>query len=311
VAGYRLLPEGIRLGINPLTWRGLVAAVQAACLPPPVRHASDARPARAQADGAEFGRILVAEDHRINRAVLQRQLEELGYACAAVSDGAQALVELERGDYALLITDCHMPVLNGYELTRRVRSAEEGGRHLPILALTATTGAEEVQRCVEAGMDACLHKPVTLAQLQEALGTLWPVQVHRRDIDTAPVGLVPDEGTTSDVTSLNAGRLRSFVHNLGLTSNDVAVFLDAAQADRDALASLLEHPEHEGLRAWCHRAGGALHTFGEAPLDEAMAQFRHAVDTTASRAILARGAALLAMYEQLLAVLVSLRTESS
>jgi CheY-like chemotaxis protein len=82
-----------------------------------------------------------------------------------------ALSALQNTAYAMLITDCHMPNLNGYDLTRRIREREtsEGRAPLPIIGITASTGTTEAQRCLEAGMDTTLFKPVQLQGLRECL----------------------------------------------------------------------------------------------------------------------------------------------
>jgi len=183
LAGYRLTRSDVRLSANPLTWRALRAASLAAVGSQAARGAEPAAaPAQVPAVSRELalaqGRlILIAEDHPTNRILLQRQLKVLGYASDAVGDGGEALAALGRTSYALLITDCHMPVMNGYELAGRVRAQEaaeagddaEGRRHLPIVAITASTEAEEMQRCLDAGMDECLFKPAQLHVLRACL----------------------------------------------------------------------------------------------------------------------------------------------
>jgi len=116
-------------------------------------------------------RILVAEDHPINRQVVLMQLARLGYAADVVEDGEAALEKLAGEDYAALLTDVHMPRMDGYALARRLREREAaaGGRRLPIIALTANVLQGQVQRCIEAGMDDCLAKPLVLRELRERL----------------------------------------------------------------------------------------------------------------------------------------------
>ncbi|WP_421566932.1 ATP-binding protein [Stenotrophomonas sp. PD6] len=115
-------------------------------------------------------RILVAEDQSINRLVIGRQLERLGYAFTLVAGGEEALQELAGAGYDLLLTDCQMPKMDGYALARRVRGMERTtGRHLPIIALSAAALPEQVERCREAGMDDFIAKPVRIAALDEKI----------------------------------------------------------------------------------------------------------------------------------------------
>ena len=113
--------------------------------------------------------ILLAEDQPTNQQVLLRQLNMLGYAADVMDDGEAALAAWRGNDYALLLTDCHMPNMDGYQLTGSIR-AEEGDSHLPIIAVTANALQGEADRCLAAGMDDYLSKPVELVALKRTLG---------------------------------------------------------------------------------------------------------------------------------------------
>jgi len=118
-------------------------------------------------------RVLVAEDHPINRAVIERQLELLGYSYRVVEDGLEAWQALRSAQFDLLITDCHMPLLDGYALTQRIRDEEvTTGKHLPIIALSASALPEQVEKCQRAGMDDFLAKPVRLDELQRKIKSM-------------------------------------------------------------------------------------------------------------------------------------------
>ncbi len=115
-------------------------------------------------------RVLVAEDHPINRAVIAHQLERLGYEHKVVENGQQVLQVLAHERFDILLTDCHMPVMDGYVLTQRIRDIERDiGVHLPIIALSASVQREQVQRCYDAGMDDFIAKPVPLDALEATL----------------------------------------------------------------------------------------------------------------------------------------------
>lgn len=115
--------------------------------------------------------ILVAEDNETNRLVVQRQLALLGYAAEVAEDGAEALRMFDGKAYGLLLTDCHMPNLDGFDLTAAVREREQAsGKRTPIVALTANALVGEAERCLNAGMDDYLAKPVRLKELGDTLG---------------------------------------------------------------------------------------------------------------------------------------------
>jgi len=148
--------------------------------PPPARGKSAATlavPARAAAQ--RQGRlILVAEDNEINQLVIVQQLALLGYAADIADDGRAALERWQSGDYALLLTDLHMPAMDGYELAAAIRDHEAGQRadqrRIPIIALTANALKGEAERCRAVGMDDYLSKPAQLVDLGAMLEKWLP-----------------------------------------------------------------------------------------------------------------------------------------
>ena len=128
--------------------------------------------------------ILVAEDNVINQQVIRRQINALGLACEMVNDGVEALGRYRQGGVALLLTDCDMPNMDGYELARQIRQGEEGGTdHLPIVAITANAMKDAREDCAAAGMDDYLVKPLEIQALQEALAQYLPKAVNRESVD--------------------------------------------------------------------------------------------------------------------------------
>jgi PAS domain S-box-containing protein len=117
-------------------------------------------------------RILVVEDNPVNRELAAEQLHVLGYQADIVGDAQAALEVLSRQRYDLVLMDCEMPVMDGYEATREIRRRESGGRPVVIVAMTANATHEQRDRCLEAGMDDFLSKPVRLRTL-EAMIESW------------------------------------------------------------------------------------------------------------------------------------------
>jgi len=115
-------------------------------------------------------RILVAEDNELSQEVFSYQLRLLGFAVTLVSNGLEAIERLQKEKIEILLTDCNMPVMDGFQLTRAIRKNELGtGKRLLIIAITGNAFAEEARRCLEAGMDDYLTKPVQLVDLRNAL----------------------------------------------------------------------------------------------------------------------------------------------
>ncbi len=120
------------------------------------------------------GEILVAEDNETNQIVLRKQLALLGFAARMSRDGIEALECLQEREYPLLLTDLHMPRMDGYELAAAVRASETGSRRMPIVALTADALKSDADRCRDVGMDDSLIKPVKLATLKAMLAKFLP-----------------------------------------------------------------------------------------------------------------------------------------
>lgn len=119
--------------------------------------------------------ILVAEDNATNRMLVRRQLTLLGYQAEYAEDGDIALDLWRRKPYGLVLTDCHMPNMDGFELTRKIRGAEAASNaHVPIIALTANALVGEAERCLGTGMDDYLAKPATLSDMGRVLGRWLP-----------------------------------------------------------------------------------------------------------------------------------------
>ena len=107
-------------------------------------------------------RVLVVEDNAANLKVAVRMLERLGYRAEVASNGAEAVSMLEHMQYDAVLMDCQMPEMDGYEATRLIRKNEKSGRHVPIVAMTAAALSGDRERCLAAGMDDYISKPVKL-----------------------------------------------------------------------------------------------------------------------------------------------------
>jgi signal transduction histidine kinase/DNA-binding response OmpR family regulator len=112
--------------------------------------------------GRQWARVLVVEDNAANLKVAVRMVERLGYRADVAGTGAEAVAMLGQSDYDAVLMDCQMPEMDGYEATRRIRANERRGRRVPIIAMTAAALSGDRERCLAAGMDDYISKPVKL-----------------------------------------------------------------------------------------------------------------------------------------------------
>ncbi|MCA4133098.1 response regulator [Arthrobacter sp. M4] len=129
----------------------------------PARQGAAPKPARS------LGRLLVAEDNEVNQLVAQGMAARLGYDVDIVTDGAQAVAATAATRYAAVLMDCHMPVMDGFEATRTIRGRNGEAGRIPIIAMTAGAMDEDRERCLAAGMDDYISKPVDLTKLGNVL----------------------------------------------------------------------------------------------------------------------------------------------
>ncbi|TWA71561.1 PAS domain S-box-containing protein [Azospirillum brasilense] len=209
--------------------------------------------------------ILVAEDHPTNQQVILRQLRQLGFEADLTGDGLEALTAWRARPYRLLITDCHMPRMDGYELSRQIRSAESaaesGGAPRPrtgIIAMTANALAGEMERCTAAGMDDYIAKPVTLRQLATALNRAFG----------EGSAAAPDEPPAAEAAgaaghALDLDHVRTTFGALdGMALDMLDFFLETTRPLLDEAAAALERNDLEALRGAAHTLAGAARTAG-------------------------------------------------
>lgn len=127
-------------------------------------------------------RLLLAEDDYFSRMLVKTKLESQGLSLDMVSNGQEAVQACSESDYDLVLMDCQMPVLDGYEATRHIRQQENNRRHIPIVALTAYEGAGEAEKCLTAGMDDYLIKPIDFTKLIAVIQKYTHICYTERDL---------------------------------------------------------------------------------------------------------------------------------
>ena len=247
--------ECIVLNANPLKWQTVlrICLLAMESLNPVSHDTRTLLPAAPQAEGPQqaHGRILVAEDHPISQSLVRRQLDLLGWSCDVVSDGLAAYEALCQADYALLMTDCQMPLMDGYELASKWRQHEGQGNRpvrLPIIAMTANALDGEVERCRTAGMDDYLSKPVQLRQLEETI-RLWMRRpaVVGDEAASLPLTVHDDVFAKPDMQALRAEMLQ--------------MLIQTSDADLQKLEHAMAISDNQHAMQVLHRMLGALQLF--------------------------------------------------
>ena len=130
-----------------------------------------------QNETSTLGHVLVVEDNAVNRKVAVALLKQIGYTCELAGDGVEAVEAFTQGRFDAVLMDCQMPRMDGYEATGEIRSLE-GGRGVPIIAMTASASSSDRDRCLEVGMDDYITKPVNRQTLEEVLESLIFTTTH-------------------------------------------------------------------------------------------------------------------------------------
>ncbi len=189
--GYRSDEKGYILNSNPMTWH----AVREVCyrqLALSDEIVTQAIQKSAECEPMLPCRVLLVEDNPLNQQLVIRQLGQLKLNCELAEHGQQALEMVAQYPYDLVLCDCQMPVMDGYEFTRRVRAGEDKKRLL-IIAMTANVMPEQAERCFAAGMDDLLGKPVLLDGLRQMLQK-WRILPSPSLIDVAAMAAFFGQG---------------------------------------------------------------------------------------------------------------------
>ena len=176
--------------------------------------------------------LLLVEDNPVNQQVALAMLAKLGYRAVVAENGLAAVEQVQAHPYDLILMDCQMPVMDGYDATAAIRGlAGERGRSVPIIALTANAMSGDRERCLAAGMSDFLAKPFTREQLQMALLRWLPAPSHPGDVETAPESTAPVVETA--MTAVNRRVLDSLreldpAGGMGLACQVVQTYLESA-----------------------------------------------------------------------------------
>ena len=228
---------------------------------------ADARPPEPETGGRarEFSallQVLLVEDNAVNQQVASEMLSRLGIKADLAEHGEQALAMATRTQYDLILMDCNMPVMDGYEATRRIRALEVDHK-TPIIAMTAATGEEEQRRALDAGFSDFLYKPVLLEALSAMVSRWVPVTAPDVDAGTA----FPE--VREQRTAYSSAAMQELRDSVGdVTYRMVESFLEDTPVYLDSLKSALLENDPRRVYEIAHALKGSASNFGAAPFLE-------------------------------------------
>ena len=210
-----------------------------------------AKPAVAERSSRRL-KVLVAEDNKFNQQVIQRMLERRGHTVRVVPNGSETLAALEQSAFDLLLLDVNMPEMDGFEVIRTIRKREKtSGNHLRVIALTALSGKRDRERCIEAGMDDFLAKPVRAAEVSSALD---------RVITTHPA-VAPDAHAANSALIDSAVVLSGCDGDAALLADMIQLFEDDAPELLARVEAAVRSSDAEQLRIAAHSLRGLVSSF--------------------------------------------------
>jgi CheY-like chemotaxis protein len=198
-------------------------------------------------------RILLAEDNAVNQILALRLLNQQGHDVAVVTNGRDATHALEQNAFDLVLMDLQMPEMGGFEATKKIRHREQAtGGHIPIIAMTAHALKGDRERCLEAGMDGYVAKPIDPERLFEAIAEAYGVTQNV---------VTTTEGRDSADFIDDAALLKRFAGNTGLLQEVAEIFLEDLPTHMIEIKNALDLKDAERVRRSAHNLKGAIGNF--------------------------------------------------
>lgn len=211
--------------------------------------------------------VLLVDDHPANILVLEQQLLSLGYTITTAEDGAQALELAKKTKFDLVLTDCCMPVMDGYELTRQLRALESPPSHRYwIVGVTALAQQDERLRCLQSGMDDCLFKPVTVADLKSCISSLGIASAQADNTGNSCSPTLLDKQSIAALTNGNSTLLDLFIKQLHASN----------ETDLSNMYECLKTRHWEDFSLLVHRVKGVARLINSEAILAPIDKFEHA-----------------------------------
>ncbi len=244
-----------------------LATLTGECLvdePPQQRRAAHIAPQKVLHERRDQRRILVAEDNIVNQRVVLRQLQRLGYAADAVANGLEVLDALDRIPYDLVLMDCQMPEMDGYEAAKEIRRRQGNSRHTKIIAMTANALEGDRERCIAAGMDDYISKPVRQDMLRDILER-WTAaddqSPEAADSTPGDSAVVIDASVIAELRGLQSPADPDFLSHL------IDLFIEETPRRLAAIRAALAKSNAEALAHEAHALMGSSAHLGATRMD--------------------------------------------
>ncbi len=212
-------------------------------------------------------RLLLVEDNAVNQKVAVRFLSQIGYPCDVAANGIEALEALEVRAYDLVLMDCQMPEMDGFEATKRIREREDDKSSVPIVAMTAHVLTGDRERCIAAGMDEYLAKPVNMGKMSEVIDRLLS-EVHEKDSTSQPEIAEPGDVTDEPKTEARRGPI-AMDHFKSVSDGDaefelelITQFLSDSAERVNALRTAASEADRAAICEEAHRLKGSSANIG-------------------------------------------------
>lgn len=228
--------------------------------------------------------LLIAEDNLVNQEVIQEGLDHLGCAYTVTENGLEAVQAFERGAFDLVFLDCHMPIMDGYEAARQIQKIqkERGGQKVPVVALSANVMAQDIEKCMAAGMDDHLGKPFSIGQLEQKIcqwtenrpdwRKVTPFDVAPDRSDTAPSEKQSDdEYPVLDERTLDRLREMQVGTKSDIVERSLTIFAEYCETSFQTLETACGDGDRESIKQAAHALKSGALSIGGSRLANACA----------------------------------------
>lgn len=219
-------------------------------------------------------RILLVEDNDVNRFVTRRQLQQIGFQADEVENGKEALAALENTPYDIVLMDCQMPVMDGFQATMEIRRLYS--HPIRIVALTANAMQEDRERCLAAGMDDYLSKPFSTGHLAKVLGIGLPAQQQASDTTASIISEQQPAQATDEVEPVDRARFYETIDGNAEMHQLVSQgYLNQADDILSEMLASIKKEDFDQMRKLAHKLGGSSSTCGMIAIVPVLREIEH------------------------------------